>query len=552
MSEATRRTRFFRLLIVDDDPSQLRALIALLRGEGLDTAGCVTASGALELVEREKFGVLVVALGLVELPWTQLVEKICRLDDEIQVVLHTGQGASESAPNMGAFERVATARGPDQLVRQVHGSLRRSLDRYAQELEEELRAELAQRTEVEADLRLARQALEATSRARSALLSKLSRQVRTPLKGVIGLVDGLLCTELSPARRDLAEMMGSSGQVLLRSLDDILDASKTEAGDLEVEAVPFDLRDTVLEASERLAPQAGDKGLDLRVDYAPDAPRGFVGDPDLIRQVILNLAGNGIEFTKQGHVAMAVECEQRDAAGARMRIAIEDTGIGIPPETLEQIFDPLRQTDVSATRRLGGAGLGLAISRRLVEKMHGDIGVQSQVDEGSTFWVSLPLRLCDASRTAPTRRAGSPSVMLPAGFDVRVLVVEDIAVNQLSVVRMLEGLGCRADVAADGREALMATAERRYDLVLMDCRMPVMDGFAAAAEIRRRETGAIRVPIVAMTADVTRGDRERCLQAGMEDTLAKPVTRSALRRTLTRWLSARRQARPGAQLQLDH
>jgi CheY-like chemotaxis protein len=221
-----------------------------------------------------------------------------------------------------------------------------------------------------------------------------------------------------------------------------------------------------------------------------------------------------------------------------MRIAVEDTGIGIAPEALERIVDGFTRTDTSTTRQLGGTGLGLAISNRLIELMGGGIGARSRVGEGSTFWVWLPLPLCDPRMTVSTSYEEPTSEVLPTRFDARVLVVEDNAVNQLVAMRMLEKLGCRADVAADGCEALIAMAELRYDLVLMGCETPETDEFEATAEIRGRWDGTRCTPIVAMGTGAEGDDRERYLEAGMNDYLAKPVGRNALRRVLARWTRA--------------
>lgn len=554
MSDKMERARFSRLLIVEDDPAQLRTLTNIMRCEGFDVVGCDTGSKALELVEREDFGTAVVDFRLPDISGTQLLERMRGLDRNLQVIINTAYGSFDSAKdavNLGAFAYTEKGSCPEELVRQVHAASRWYLDRYAQELEEAvaartrelretneaLRVEVAEREKVEVALGAAKQAAERASQAKGQFLANMSHEIRTPLNGVMGMTDLLLDSDLDAEQRSFAQAVRSCGLGLLRLLSDILDLSKIEAGMLTIEPIPFDLARVVSEVHGLLALQAADKGLGFRVDYAPDVPRCFVGDPDRIRQVILNLAGNALKFTKQGEVSISVQCEQRGDEDARMRIAVEDTGVGVAPDALERIFDNFVQADPSTTRHYGGTGLGLAISKRLIELMGGGIGARSRIGEGSTFWLWLPLPLCQPRALAESFCEGSTSEVLPERFDALVLVVEDNAVNQLVAVRMLEKLGCRTNVAADGSEAVIAVSETRYDLVLMDCQMPKMNGFLATAAIRRQEAeSGSRLPIVAMTADAMRGARERCLEAGMDDYLAKPVERSALRQMLARFL----------------
>jgi PAS domain S-box-containing protein len=544
--------------------------------------------------------------------------------------------------------------------------------------------DITERKQAEEQLARAHDEAVQASRLKSEFLATMSHEVRTPMNGVIGMADLLLETDLSVEQTEYAQTIQGSAEALLTILNDILDFSKIEAGRMVLEAIPFDLLRVVEETGNLLAPRAAEKGLELVIRYAPDAPWRLMGDPGRIRQVLTNLAGNAIKFTETGHVLINVECEQQTAATAGMRISVEDTGIGIAGDKLENVFEKFTQADASTTRKYGGTGLGLAISKRLAELMGGSVGVASRLGEGSTFWLSVSLdrdtqipvppapevklaglRALIVDDNAVNRRvlqeqlarlgisatsvaggeealgamrqayeAGAPfhlglldhlmpamdgqtlgrvikadlalrptvlllltssgdqgeaASWLGAGFAAhlvkpvrqsqlegslagacghlaadlaglsatigpatapealarpeggnyraRVLVVEDNLVNQRVTARMLETRGCLVEIAANGRQALEMVEANACDLIFMDCQMPEMDGFEATAEIRRRQGYRRHTPIIALTANAMQGDRERCLAAGMDDYIAKPMKPSDIARALERWLA---------------
>jgi signal transduction histidine kinase len=369
------------------------------------------------------------------------------------------------------------------------------------------------------------------SEAKSEFLATMSHEVRTPLNGLLGMTDLLLDTPLTDAQRALATNLRGSGALLLTMLNDLLDFSKIEAGRLELEDAPFELRPMLQRCCALYAAQSQRKGLRLVEDVDAALPAWVSGDAVRLTQVLLNLVGNAVKFTSAGEVALRVAALPGAAAGrVRARFAVSDTGIGMSDSVRARLFQPFTQGDGSTTRRYGGTGLGLFICKRLVALMGGAFEVASAPGRGSTFAFSVDLcvaaaRVPSSHPAAPPRRAG------------RVLVAEDNAVNQVLIEHMLASLGVTPVVVANGREALDAVRDGAFDVILMDCHMPEMDGFAATRAIRAHEAGARRIPVVACSAGVTDDEKARCLDAGMDDFLSKPIDRARLAASLDRWLA---------------
>ena len=371
------------------------------------------------------------------------------------------------------------------------------------------------------------------AKARANFLASMSHEIRTPLNGVLGMLGLALEGELDATKQHRLQIALSAGESLLGILNDILDISKVEAGKLNLENIPFDLSSLIEECATLHTQQARNKGVELIAETDPSFPSQFLGDPTRIRQILNNLLSNAIKFTNSGNVRISAHYSE-----GTLTIAVVDTGIGMSKEGLRRIFSPFSQADTQTTRLYGGTGLGLTLCRQLIERMHGEIKVDSKEQKGTRFTVILPLpvysHLATDSVGKLTETTELPKTVTKPQRPLRILLVEDNEVNQMVAGMLLKKMGHQSDTAENGLLAIEALKQQHYDLVLMDCQMPVMDGYETTRKIRENPEWH-DLPVIAVTANVMQGDRDDCFACGMNDYITKPYNRDQLSAAITRW-----------------
>ncbi len=390
----------------------------------------------------------------------------------------------------------------------------------------------------------ARHAADRENAAKTLFLASMSHEIRTPLNGVLGMIDLLIKSDLSFEQRRFAELANGAGDSLVAIINDVLDYSKISEGKLELELRPIDLRTVVADVIGLLSLRAREKpGVDLRSEIAPGVPAALDGDPNRLRQILTNLIANAIRFTERGEIVVHVECRNtrtKTATGmADIEISVRDTGAGMSPEAVSNLFQPYKQVGGDATQRAGGTGLGLVIVKQLVGAMSGSIQVESTPCVGSRFSLHMPMRIAEANSLVIATQRVPANKRIPRSGGL-ALVVEDNPVNQVVVRAMLSRIGIACEVVADGAAGLAAFRSGRFDVVLMDCEMPVLDGYETTRAIRavERARRASRTPIIALTASALQGDRKRVLAAGMDDYLAKPFKSDQLADMIARWMDS--------------
>jgi signal transduction histidine kinase len=546
-----------RILLIEDNPEDTLLIRQMLTQTGMigtvpaefELVCAHTLAQGLSLLARERIDVTLLELSLPDRRWLETISRVRALSSGVTIPLLTGLDQDALAilalqngvQDYLAREDLADGRTLARVIRHAIDlrRLREELESYAQKFQR-----------MEAELCQARAAAIELSRLQPDFSANMSHEMLTPMNAVIGMTGLLLDTELDADQLDCAETIQSSANALLKIINNMLDLSTLEAGELTLEISDFDLSQVLNDALDPFTRQAADQKIELVSLVYSGVSTRLRGEAGRLQQVLINLLDNALKFTKRGEVILRVRQEHETPTEVLLNFAVSDTGIGIPLETHGRLFQAFVQVDGSETRPYSGAGLGLTISKQLVELMGGQIGLNSEPGKGSTFWFTVRLEKAAAqvkTESAPITLPenphsasvlGQPFIPNPGDPIGRLLVVENNISSQKVTLRQVEKLGYRADIVVNGLEAIEALARRSYALVLMDCQMPEMDGISATIEIRQREGLARHTPIIALTANVMRGEREKCLAAGMDDYLAKPVKMEDLKDSIERWLNA--------------
>ncbi|MBF0164485.1 MAG: response regulator [Magnetococcales bacterium] len=543
------------VLLVDDQPENIDIIRSAL-DEHFQILVATHGVKALQVVRRVVPDIILLDIMM---PVMDGYETCRRLKEDpltaaIPVIFLTAKTEFEDEAKglaLGAIDYIRKPSSPQIILARVKNIEHLLLARRALELKNfalesaRLKAEeaLARLAENERDLHAAMVTAERASMAKSEFLAVMSHEIRTPLNGILGMTELLMDLEMSDEYRLYVETIRRSGENLLVIINDILDFSKIEAGRLELEAIPFSLWGLLDELQFIFGQVASSKELAFRVEHDGLLPRDLIGDPVRVRQVLTNLLSNALKFTEFGGVSLQAEPLKVTADQARIAFMVRDTGIGISPENFARLFDAFSQVDSSTTRKFGGTGLGLSITNRLVRMMGGEITVQSQLGIGSTFRVEIPFKMARSALPEGIVRPPGEGVPAEIPANTLILLVEDDPINLAVIKGMLQPYRVRIEAAQNGRVALGKLAKSNFDLVLMDCLMPEMDGYAACREFRGMElTSGVsrRTPVIALTANAMQGDREKCLAAGMDDYLSKPFKRHALVEIIALWLARAR------------
>jgi len=526
------------ILLVDDNANNLQVLGNILSLKGFKIALASSGQEALDFIEKQSPDLIFLDIMMPDMNGFEVCERLKLNDKARNIPIIFVSALSNPANKVKAFE----TGGVDYITKpfnmaeivaraNVHLKLKSSQEE-CYKTNQRLMEQIEERAKLEEELRHAKEIAESSTKSKSDFLANMSHEIRTPMNGIIGTTSLLKSTNLDDTQLDYVNIIDFSANNLLAIINDILDISKIEAGQITLESIDFNLHNVVNETIKLLTSKAIEKGIELSATIDESVPLFAKGDPVRLKQIVINLTNNAIKFTKYGFVKIEVETIEQESKIRKYLFKIIDTGVGIHGNAREKIFKDYVQADNSTSRKFGGTGLGLPISKKLIEMMNGEIGLESEVGKGSTFWFTLTL---DIGKEPPYELVDEHAVTVNGDFKLSILIAEDNLVNQKVAIATLKKLGHKLEIAENGKIACDMHRSNHYDVILMDVQMPVMDGIESTKCIRnfeREESPDKKVKIIAMTANAMKEDRQKCLDAGMDDYISKPFKAVELSRIL--------------------